>query len=99
MTWNIKNSSTSNVELKFFAQGRKKAWPPEAGNIFAFKPGESRDLTIQGCIEKEQICYGAWVAGQPNGKYWGVGSDGKQGCQGCCHSCKGGKVEGTNLTK
>jgi hypothetical protein len=99
MIWNIKNSFTSGVEVKFFAQGRKATWPSEAGKIFAIDPGKAMDITIQACIETEQICYGAWAAGQPNGKYWGVGSDGKKGCQGCCHSCKAGKVSGDNLTK
>jgi hypothetical protein len=98
MTWPIKNNSARKIEVRFFARGRHAAWP-EAGRVFAFDPGQARDIAIHGCIDNEQVCFGAWVAGELNGRFWGVGPDGKQGCKDCCHSCKEGKVKGNNLDK
>jgi hypothetical protein len=95
MQWPIKNNYKLNVEVRFFAMSRKKTWP-DPGSVYPFKPGESATVTIDACLEGEQVCFGASAPEAP-GTYWGVGPDNKQGCQGCCHSCKDGKVKGHDL--
>ena len=87
MTWRFQSDYKYKVQVKFFSSDRKGfVWP---GNNRAYNLDDAAAHSIKiACLGGEKICYGGWVTG--NGKlYWGVGADGKQGCENCCFKCQG----------
>lgn len=87
MTWIITDQCTNREEIRyrFFTRDETWKWPAE-GYFVTKRLGESYRNTIK-CPTGGAICYGAW---QSNGNIWGVGSDGRGGCQACCRPCDGG---------
>ncbi len=84
MTWKIRSSYDYQVQLEFYSQDRKAAWP---GNdrAYSLKDSAVHTFTLQ-CQRGEKICYGAWPTG--GGKtYWGVGPRNAHACKTCCAIC------------
>jgi hypothetical protein len=82
----VKSMSESKVQVQFFSMDRHHRWPSvdRAYDLNDYKEHEFK----LGCINGEKICYGAWVTGTSS-RYWGVGSNGKAACTGCCYTCEG----------
>lgn len=91
VTFVMKNSHPNALEVQLFSQDRAHVWPgPD--EVFYFDDGETKQVPL-GCETGETICYGAWVAGDPQGTFWGVGPDNDQDCSDCCYTCEGGETE------
>jgi hypothetical protein len=88
MTWKFQSDYKYKVEMKFFSSDRKGFVWPAQGKIFPLNDSGAHSFKIS-CLGGEKICYGAWVAGNKN-RYWGVGADGREGCEHCCFKCQGG---------
>lgn len=85
-TFRVKSMSESKVQIQFFSQDRRHRWP-SVDRAYDLNDYGEHEFKL-GCINGEKICYGAWVTGNSR-RYWGVGSDGKAACQGCCYTCEG----------
>ena len=88
MTWKFENDYRYQVELMFFSSDRKGFVWPGNNKVYPLNDSGAHSIRIS-CLGGEKICYGAWVTGNRN-RYWGVGADGKQGCESCCFKCLGG---------
>ncbi|MEQ1521278.1 MAG: hypothetical protein ABL936_08400 [Aestuariivirga sp.] len=89
VTFKVTNSDPYKVELSFYSMTRKnRAWP--GGNkVYVLADSLEHTFTLS-CKPREQICMGAWRAGNEN-RYWGVGYGGRKGCTGCCYNCGNGE--------
>ena len=86
MTWQVKSVYRHKVQIEFYSQDRKRAWP--GGNrAYRLDDYEVHSFSLS-CNSGEKICYGAWVVGD-TGTYWGVGMNDRYGCEGCCYTCDG----------
>ena len=84
MTWRLKSSYEYKVQVEFYSQDRKHAWP--GGNqAYGLNDYKTHEFTLS-CIAGEKICYGAWPTGGGD-TYWGVGPNNKYNCKGCCAIC------------
>lgn len=90
MTWKFQNDYKYKAQVKFFSSDRKgHVWPGQ-DRAYNLNDGGTHAVKIS-CLGGEKICYGGWVTG--NSKlYWGVGADGKQGCENCCFKCQGNET-------
>jgi hypothetical protein len=86
IVWRFTNISGAPLQYRFYAFNRRYYWPA-ANRAFLLFNGTSRSTAIS-CIRGEKVCYGAWVAGQPQ-IFYGRGSTGIPGCIGCCYICNG----------
>lgn len=87
LTWNVQSMYKHKVQIEFYAQGRRHAWP--GGNqAYGLNDYDTHTYTLN-CRSGERICYGAWVTGNSS-KYWGVGSNNKYSCSNCCATCGAG---------
>lgn len=90
LTFRFQSEYKYKAQVKFFSQDRKGYEWPGGGKAYNLDDSDVHAMKIK-CLGGEKICYGGWVTG--NSKlYWGVGLDGKQGCQGCCFTCNGGQT-------
>lgn len=88
LTFLMRNNYGTNIEVEFYSRTRSHVWPGN-GQIYPLDTYGNHSYKL-GCQYGEQICYGAWVAGDRNGIYWGVGPGGQYGCSNCCYTCQGG---------
>lgn len=84
MTWKFASLHPNIVDVKIFDKTRNLVWPA-GGKVWSLKDSESHTVRIN-CTVGDKICYGAAVRGTQS-MYWGLGLDGRQGCQGCCYTC------------
>ena len=90
MTWKFQNDNKYKAQLKFFSSDRKGHVWPSSTTVYPLNDSGAHSFKIS-CLGGEKICYGAWVTG--NSKlFWGVGADGKQGCENCCYKCQGNET-------
>ena len=90
MTWRFQSDYKYKAQVKLFSSDRKGHVWPNSTQVWPLNDSEVHGMKIT-CLGGEKICYGGWVTG--NAKlYWGVGADGKQGCQNCCCTCNGGQT-------
>jgi hypothetical protein len=82
----VTSMAANNVQIAFFSQDRRVRWPA-SGRAYRLNDYNEHEFPLS-CINREKICYGAWLTGNAR-TYWGVGADGKKGCQGCCYTCGG----------
>jgi hypothetical protein len=96
MTVVITNGHPYAVELELYSQDRDHVWP---GNdqVYLLDDGEEKQVPVS-CKAGENICYGAWVSGDPD-TYWGVGPDDAEHCTDCCYVCADGTTESINLVE
>ena len=86
MTWQVRSTHPNKVQIEFYSQQRKHAWP--GGNrAYNLNDDEVHSFSLN-CNSGEKICYGAWVNGNSK-TYWGVGMNDRHGCDNCCYSCDG----------
>jgi hypothetical protein len=95
-TWVMKNSHPRILEVRFYSQDRNVVWPG-GSKVYKMTDRATKNYRIS-CTTGEYICYGAWISGNPNATYWGVGN-GDKGCNGCCYECNGGKSRLFNFTE
>lgn len=94
VTFVMNNHHPNAVEVQLYGQDRDHVWPgPD--EVYLLDDGETRTMSLS-CQDGEQICYGAWISGDPD-TYWGVGPDNRQDCSTCCYTCEGGETEQINL--
>lgn len=85
MTWTIINRTPDFVELEFISNTYNNRFWPGNDRVYAIDPWGQQSYTLN-CEYGEQICYGAWYAGNPN-VYWGGGLGNEQYCDDCCSTC------------
>jgi hypothetical protein len=78
------------VDMEFYSQDRNHVWP---GNGQVYPLLEGRQHITLSCQYDENICYGAWVSGDKDGIYWGVGPGQCGSCTNCCYHCTGGSPQ------
>ena len=84
VTFVITNNDKYRLSLRFFKKtGSGGVWPG-SGKNYVLSSSETYNL---GCKSGDKVCYGAWRDHQTI--YWGVGRDGREGCENCCMSCGG----------
>jgi hypothetical protein len=87
-TWLIQSKYPFQVQLEFYSQDRKAAWP---GAGRAHRLYDSKQLTFSlKCRRGETICYGAWevaAGGKTGSRHWGVGQHNRHKCADCCWTC------------
>jgi hypothetical protein len=86
ITFKIQSNYRYIVQLEFYSQSRKVAWPG-GSKAYNIKDADVHDFTLN-CRPGEKICYGAWVSGNQR-LYWGAGMHGRQACTKCCYVCDG----------
>lgn len=92
LTFKMKSNHPNKVQVEFYAQSRKHAWP---GSTRAYNLDDSQFHTFTlNCRKGEKICYGAWVTGNQK-RYWCVGLNDRYTCTGCCSTCDGGTISFT----
>jgi hypothetical protein len=85
--WRWTNRSGKLVHVQIYANGRNNIWPATEQHWIV--PSDRKFYTNRiSCKRGEKICYGAWIADQPD-LYWGVGKGGQQNCSNCCFVCDG----------
>lgn len=77
------------IHLAFYSSDRDWEWPG-GDEVYVIDNYEVYDFHLN-CQYGEKICYGAWPKGSRK-TYWGVGRDGRQGCENCCIRCEGGET-------
>ncbi|MCK0209032.1 hypothetical protein MWN33_13425 [Starkeya koreensis] len=80
-TFILHNDDRYTVGLQFFSKSRRHFWPA-ADRQYRLAVEETYRLS---CQPGEKICLGAWRDGQT--RQWGVGRDGRSGCENCCTTC------------
>jgi hypothetical protein len=83
VTFNIKSDSEYKAQIEFYSQGRNYAWPGN-GKAFDLDDYESHAFRLR-CRSGEKVCFGAWPL--RSSSYWGVGYNGRHGCENCCRAC------------
>ena len=89
-TFVITNSDRYTLGLSFYSKNYGGEWP---GNGKQYILSGTKTYNLR-CTPGEKICFGAWRDHQTT--YWGVGKNGKEGCQSCCIQC--GQAYQANLT-
>lgn len=84
MTFYIKNGASRGVALELSSRTREMLWPGD-DKVYFLEPGEKKSVPIQ-CQPGEELCYGAWVAGDTQ-SWWGAGPEHDRDCQNCCFIC------------
>ena len=84
ITFQFKSYYKYKVQVAFWSKSRNVIWPG-GGQAYNLDDTQTHQIKLN-CQAGEKICYGGWVTG--NAKlYWGVGANGKLGCDDCCYTC------------
>ena len=84
MKWNMRAFDKFAVDVAFYSQNRKVAWPGN-GQVWTIRDYKVHTFSLN-CIAGEKICYGGWVRGDDS-RYWGGGHHNKHACTSCCYTC------------
>lgn len=96
LKFTFKTNNKKDVYIRLFSSTRNNhVWPGD-GKVFFVNSSRSTEADIS-CQEGEKICYGAWKSNISE-KYWGIGQNGKAGCEGCCVTCGNGRFTFTLST-
>lgn len=82
----VESQHPNVVQIEFYSQDYNRSWPG-GGSAYNLDDYETKTINLS-CRPGEQICYGAWLAGDAS-VYWGVGHGDKEQCSDCCYSCGG----------
>lgn len=85
LTFRFTNRVAAPLFVELYSNDRQKIWPKE-GRLFILADAAPRKLSVS-CDPGEKICYGAWIEGDIT-RFWGVGHEGKAGCDDCCRYCE-----------
>ena len=94
LQFSIRSNYQYSVSVEFYARATNRAWPG-GGEVWVIRDTDIHRYNLN-CNSGEKICYGAWSRGNPK-TYWGVGKEGKKGCQSCCYTCGEGDTPVINL--
>jgi hypothetical protein len=83
-TFKVKSVDRYVVDVRFFSQNRRVAWP-SFDRAYRMDDWREHEFALN-CREGEKICYGAWERGNPR-TYWGQGPNGNAHCTECCYIC------------
>jgi len=95
VTFKFRSNYDFKVQVAFFSQDRKNMVWPGGGKAYSLDDSRVHEIKLA-CHGGEKICYGGWVTGSSK-RYWGVGADGKQHCEGCCYHCSDNQTPIINL--
>lgn len=84
MAFFMKNQAGRAVAVELRSHDRDQVWPGD-DKVYLLEKGEAKSVPIS-CNAGENICYGAWVAGDDR-VTWGVGPDDDHACDDCCYTC------------
>jgi hypothetical protein len=84
MAFFMKNQYRRAVAVELSSRDRDQVWPG-GDQVYLLEKGEAKSVPIS-CNAGENICYGAWVAGDDR-TAWGVGPDRDKPCNDCCFIC------------
>ena len=90
MTVYLRNQQDRAVVVEFRGRTTGTVWPGK-GRVYLLDRKERKSVTL-GCVEGEEICYGAWVSGNDRIAF-GVGPDDDLECEDCCRICVAGTTE------
>jgi hypothetical protein len=90
ITWKIVSKKPLSVAL--YSPNRRWGWPSWNQN-WSVKSGENT-FTVP-CVEGERVCFGAWIANNTSGRYWGAGPQAEHACSNCCGICDGNTYAAT----
>lgn len=90
MTMYLRNQQDRGVVVEFRGRSTGTVWPGQ-GQVYLLDKRERKSVTL-GCVEGEEICYGAWVNGNDRIAF-GVGPDDDLQCEDCCRICVAGTTE------
>ena len=90
MTVYLRNQQDRAVVVEFRGRTTGTVWPGK-GRVYLLDRKERKSVTL-GCVEGEEICYGAWVNGNDRIAF-GVGPDDDLQCEDCCRICVAGTTE------
>lgn len=93
--WSLSKQYSGTISVSFYSEGRNHEWPGN-GQVWLLERDTQRYTFNLSCNRGENICFGAWVRGNPD-IYWGVGKDRRFSCQKCCHVCNGSTVQNVNF--
>jgi hypothetical protein len=96
LTWKFQNLDSMAVDIQFYSEDRKQAWPDNR-TPYSIEDRGMHSYTIS-CTTGEKICYGAWVRGNAS-TYWGKGNNDKQRCTDCCYTCNGSTTPTRKLSE
>ena len=82
----MNNHHPNAVEVELYSQDRDQLWLG-GDKVYLLDKGAAKSVPVS-CNAGEQICYGAWVAGDDR-VTWGVGPDNDHSCGDCCYICVG----------
>ena len=83
----------NTIYYKFFDKTDNLVWPSSSTYYYATQ-GNTYTSNLQ-CNTGAQICFGASENTGTDYPYWGVGSDGTQGCSDCCVTCSSNPATAT----
>jgi hypothetical protein len=91
MEWSIADGCNDGrgIAVRLFDKTNNLVWP-DGNRQYVAGPGESVNVAIA-CRRDARICFGAKTDPATN-SYWGVGIDGRQGCDNCGYACADTRV-------
>ena len=97
MRWTLTDACNDGrgLQARFFDKTNNLVWPPDSTKVYVTGSGGSIDVQLS-ANNGAKICYGA----QPdptNGRYWGLGISGTNGCPDCCYTATNTPIR-VNLT-
>jgi hypothetical protein len=76
LTFRIVSEHPNVVHVQIYSLDRNHVWP-SADRVFVVKDNNVNEMTIE-ALPGEKVQFGAWVAGNPDAGWWGVGKDNKR---------------------
>jgi hypothetical protein len=85
-TWTLTDGCRDGAAIHFRLHDvdHGLVWP-DAEKVYVIPAGETRMVKLK-AQRGAKICYGARPDLARSSAYWGIGTDGKQGCKDCCRS-------------
>jgi hypothetical protein len=86
MEWSLSDGCNDGlgIGVRLFDRTNNLVWP-NASQYWRTGAGGTINVPIS-CERGARICYGAATDPQTT-RYWGIGLDGRQGCDDCCYTC------------
>jgi hypothetical protein len=85
ITFKFINSAKYIVYVRMFSSPRGSVWPGN-NKAWVLDNRDEQSFPLR-CRVGEKICYGAAYKGGDSAGFWGVGIEGKRGCERCCLTC------------
>lgn len=93
--WTIEDGCSDGIGLhyRFFlltraGNGTEIGRWPSSGRVYVVESGGSQTHSLNASSSSAKVCYGASRPSGYSGSYWGLGLDGRHGCDDCCYDAK-----------